>query len=216
MISAAPMSLSSWLIYVSVVLVSTLTPGPAVLLSISNSVAHGRRAAIFSSLGNISGLFLLSVAAIAGIGAVLQSASWVLGLLKTMGAAYLIYLGIRRWQLGGASVALSQPALELRTSRQFFIQGSLLALTNPKAILFFAALFPQFIAIEHPLLPQFVTLTGTLMSLSFVSLTSYALLANAAKGWLAGPQRIRLFNRVSGTAFVLLGLAMFRLEHAAG
>lgn len=150
------MTLSAWLMYLTVVLLSTLTPGPAVLLAISNAIAQGPRAAAFSSLGNVVGLMLLSTAAMAGVGAILQSSTLVFAVLKTMGAIYLIYLGIRRWRSCVGAIARQDSDLAPRTPAKLFAQGALLAVTNPKAILFFAALFPQFIATDRPLMVQFM------------------------------------------------------------
>jgi threonine/homoserine/homoserine lactone efflux protein len=98
-----------------------------------------------------------------------------------------------------------------RSNGMIFRQGFLLAVTNPKPILFFTALFPQFIASGHPLLPQFLILTATFMVLSFISLTAYASLARAAKAWLLNERGTQAFNRVSGGAFVLLGIGLLRI-----
>jgi len=210
------MTISSWMMYLAVVMLSTLTPGPAVLLSVTNAIGQGPRASIFSSLGNISGLLVLSAAAMTGIGAVLQSSTTVFTVLKAVGAGYLIYLGIRKWQSIDTGFGVDVEALAKRTRPKLYSQGVLIALTNPKALVFFAALFPQFIDTGSPLVPQFISLTGTLMVFSFAALMAYALLANSAKEWLSVPKRARAFNRISGSAFVLLGLGMLRLKNGAG
>jgi threonine/homoserine/homoserine lactone efflux protein len=210
---AQDMTISSWMMYLTVVILSTLTPGPAVLLSVTNAIGQGPRASIFSSLGNISGLLVLSAAAMTGIGAVLQSSTTVFTVLKAVGAGYLIYLGVRKWQSVDTGFGIDVEALANRTPSKLYSQGVLIALTNPKALVFFAALFPQFIDTASPLVPQFISLTGTLMFFSFAALMAYALLANYAKEWLAVPKRARAFNRISGSAFVLLGLGMLRLKN---
>ena len=92
------MNFSEWILYLAVVLLSTWSPGPAVMLSMSNAVSHGLRAAAFSSLGNVVGLFVLSGAAFLGIGVALQASSALFNGLKIAGAAYLIYLGVRKWR----------------------------------------------------------------------------------------------------------------------
>jgi homoserine/homoserine lactone efflux protein len=208
------MNLSNWLLYLTVVVLTSLTPGPAVLLAISNAISQGIRAAIYSSLGNILGLLLLSAAAMAGVGAVFKASTLIFAVLKTLGAAYLIYLGIRQWR-STANVFNSESAARLQQTSspsKLIYQGMLLALTNPKAILFFVALFPQFIIATQPLTAQFFVLTGTLMLASFVVLIGYAALASSAKSWLSASWRAKVFNRVSGSIFVLLGLGMLRLK----
>lgn len=209
------MSTSNWLLYVTVVLLSTVTPGPAVLLSMSNALAQGPRAAVFSSMGNIAGLLLLSGVAVAGIGTVLQTSTVVFLGLKVSGAAYLVYLGIRRWS-ESMDVSNSDPMnAAFRAPMHLFTQGALMALTNPKAILFFVALYPQFVDTEKALVPQFLLLTGTLMLSSFAALMAYALLANSARVWLSVGQRNKAFHRLSGAAFVLLGIFMLGVRNSA-
>lgn len=208
------MNLSNWLLYLTVVVLTSLTPGPAVLLAISNAMSLGIRAAIYSSLGNVLGLLLLSAAAMAGVGAVFKTSVLIFAVLKTLGAAYLIYLGIRQWR-STANVFTAKSATRLQQTSspsKLIYQGMLLALTNPKAILFFVALFPQFIIASQPLTAQFFVLTGTLMMTSFVVLMGYAALANSAKRWLSISWRAKAFNQVCGSIFVLLGMGMLRLK----
>lgn len=209
------MNLSNWFLYLTVVVLTSLTPGPAVLLAISNAISLGIRAAVYSSLGNILGLLLLSAAAMAGVGAVFKASALIFAVLKTLGAAYLIYLGIRQWR-STSNVFTSESTARLQQTSspsKLINQGMLLALTNPKAILFFVALFPQFIIATQPLMSQFFALTGTLMMASFAVLTGYAALANSAKSWLSISWRAKAFNRVCGSIFVLLGLGMLRLKN---
>jgi homoserine/homoserine lactone efflux protein len=210
------MNLSNWLLYLTVVVLTSLTPGPAVLLAISNAISLGTRAAIYSSMGNILGLLLLSAAAMAGIGAVFKASALIFAVLKTLGAAYLIYLGIRQWRSTANVFTSDESAARLKQTSspsKLIYQGMLLALTNPKAILFFVALFPQFIIATQPLTSQFFALTGTLMMASFAVLMGYAALANSAKSWLLISWRAKAFNRVCGSIFVLLGLGMLRLKN---
>jgi homoserine/homoserine lactone efflux protein len=91
------MELSTWLLFSSIALVATISPGPAVLLSVTNSLTHGFTKSIFSSLGNITGIFVVSSATALGLGAVLQTSTLLFTILKFSGAIYLIYLGIRQW-----------------------------------------------------------------------------------------------------------------------
>ncbi|MCF8209053.1 MAG: LysE family translocator [Rhodoferax sp.] len=209
------MTTSSWILYLTVVVLSTLSPGPAVLLSVSNAVGLGPRASAFSSLGNVIGLFFLSAVAMTGIGAVLQSSTLVFGVLKVLGALYLVYLGIRKWHSSASGFEVAATVSADRTPAGLFSQGLVIALTNPKALLFFSALFPQFIARDQPLALQFVALTSTLMVFSFAALMAYALVAHGARQWLASPGRTQAFNKISGVIFVLLGLGLLGLTAPA-
>jgi threonine/homoserine/homoserine lactone efflux protein len=210
------MHFSNWLIFCGVTLLVAFTPGPAVLLAVSNSIAVGPRRAMISSLGNALGLFMVSAAAMAGLGVVLTTSAHAFMALKLAGAAYLIYLGVRQWRSRASVFSdLAAPAasgVAPKAAWRLFGHGLTVALTNPKSILFFSALFPQFLTPDAPVFQQFAVLTATFAAVSVVSHAFYVLLARALKKQLGDPRRSRLFNRVSGCAFVLLGLSLLRLR----
>jgi homoserine/homoserine lactone efflux protein len=212
------MESSRWAMYAVVATISILSPGPAVLLAISNSVRFGLRRVMYSSLGNVIGVMCVSALAMLGLGAVLKSSAFLFGILKLIGAGYLIFLGIKQWNSKGNIFTRTTDALaeDSRSNWQLFTQGITLALTNPKAILFFTALFPQFIDGERALVPQFAILTGTFMTISFCSLMMYGLLARTTRHWFTVPRHARWFNRVSGGLFVLLGFGLLRLKNVRG
>lgn len=206
------MPFSTWIIYAAVACAAILSPGPAVFLAISNSVALGWRRVSFSSLGNILGLLVVSSLAMAGLGALMKASAAVFTAVKLVGAGYLIYLGLKQWRARGSLFTRAAEAGGDRSNRQVFLQGLLIALTNPKAVLFFTALFPQFLRSDRALAPQFLILTSTFMVLSFLSLMAYALVAHTARVWFADEGRSAWFNRVSGCVFFALGLGMLRLK----
>lgn len=206
------MSFSTWIIFAAVAITAILSPGPAIFLAISNSIAFGWRRVSFSSLGNILGLFVVSCLAMAGLGALMKASASVFTAVKLVGAGYLILLGLRQWRSRGTVFNRAPDAAGARSNRQIFLQGLGIALTNPKAVLFFTALFPQFLRSDRPLAPQFLILTCTFMGFSFLSLMGYGMVAHAARGWFADETRSRWFNRVSGSVFFLLGLGMLRIK----
>ncbi len=209
------MHLSNWLLFCSVALLVTFSPGPAVLLAISNAIAVGPRRAMISSMGNGFGLFIISGVAMAGMGVVLATSATAFMLLKLAGALYLVYLGIKQWRSKTSIVADAPVALGAANPNSFwklFRQGLTVALTNPKAILFFSALFPQFITPGEPVAIQFTVLTTSFVACAMLAHLFYANLARLLKTQLATPGRARLFNRISGGAFVLLGLSLLRLR----
>lgn len=212
------MHLSNWLVFCGLALLVTFTPGPGVLLAISNSVAVGPRRAMISSSGNAAGLFIVSGVAMAGMGVVLATSATAFMALKLAGALYLIYLGIKQWRSKASILpeagSDSAPSARL-PSRRLFLQGLTVALTNPKAILFFSALFPQFLTQDAPLFEQFIVLTGTFATCAMLAHTFYVLLARVLKSQLANPKRMRLFNQSSGALFVVLGLSLLRLRNKA-
>ena len=209
-----PMPFSTWLLFCGIALLASFTPGPGVLLAISNSMAVGPRHTVFSSLGNAAGLFIVSAAATAGVGALLAVSASTFLAVKVTGAAYLVFLGVRQWrslplQLDARAARGRQP----RTASKLFLQGLGVAVTNPKAILFFTALLPQFLTPGRPLLMQTVLLTATFTALALASHAFYAGLFRSLRRLLTEARYLRLFNRISGGLFVLLGLSLLRLRN---
>lgn len=204
------MTIQSWLMYLVLVLVATSTPGPAVLFIMTQSTLHGWRKAVFSALGNIMGLFCMGILTVTGLGAILNTSELIFNIVKYFGAAYLIYLGVRLFFQKGLDFESAQnnriPANV--PSVRIFFQAFGVAASNPKAIVFLTALFPQFLNINAPLVPQFFILIFTLMALSFSFLMFYALLAHKAKIWFAKPNRARIVSRSSGAIFVGFGVLL--------
>ncbi|EUB75586.1 Lysine exporter protein (LYSE/YGGA) [Pseudomonas sp. GM41(2012)] len=202
------------LAFTLVAAIAIASPGPATLMAINNSLAHGQRSAMWSSLGNASGLFCLSAAAMLGLGALLASSEWLFNMVKIVGAGYLFYLGVR--QLLHKTPLLAdgiQEGQRLRPTRlKLYRSAFFTALSNPKATLFFTALFPQFIDQEAALFPQFLILTAIFMALSVSSLSLYAALASRAKGVLVRPELSRWVSRVVGVTFIGFGAAILAIR----
>lgn len=205
------MLLSTWLLFVAVAMVSIASPGPAFLVAVRNGMAGGAKRVALSSLGNITGLLILASAAVLGLGIVLNASEVLFSLLKLGGAAYLIYLGIRQWR-SRTSPAISTIAAKPTPRWRTFSEGVLVAVSNPKAILFFTALFPQFLDTQRALLPQFSIMVGTFMALSFAVLMIYGGLAKHLSRWLSSASRVKWVNRMMGSAFIGLGVSILRLR----
>jgi len=202
------MTIQSWLLYLALVFVATSTPGPAVFFIMTNATLHGWRKAVFAALGNIAGLLCLGIIAVTGLGTILNTSEMIFNMIKYMGAAYLIYLGIKLFAQKNTDLMTLNNHLISKdiSSNKLFFQALGVALSNPKAIVFLTALFPQFIQTDQTLLPQFSMLIITLMIFSFSFLMFYALLAHKAKVWLSNPKRIQAFYRTSGSLFVGIGV----------
>lgn len=207
------MTIENLLLFTSISLVATLTPGPAILLVTTNSVRYGLRSSILTMLGNISGLFLMSLLAVLGLSTMLLMSTYAFTAVKALGAVYLVYLGIRLWQRGlrpTPPVAGNRlPAQRPPGRTMMYLQGLMVALSNPKAIMFTTALFPQFIDASEPLALQFSILVSVFMLLSFSCLLGYAALA-AESGSRA--QRLgganKLAGRLFGSVFIGSGIAL--------
>ncbi|WP_342067314.1 LysE family translocator [Achromobacter kerstersii] len=202
--------------YSLVAAASVISPGPATMLAIRNGAAGGVRAVVPSTLGNVTGLFLLSAAAMLGLGVVLQSSAMLFMALKVAGAAYLIYVGLRHL-MGRAHIAPPEALaadLPPRRAGVLYLEATFVAAMNPKPILFFTALFPQFLNAQEPLLPQFFVLTGIFMTMSLASLLTYGALARRARNALRRPRIVVWLNRLVGSIFVAFGIALLRLKRS--
>ncbi len=212
------MNLQTLITFAAVATLAILSPGPAVLLSLRNGATLGARSVLWSAFGNISGVFCLSIAAILGLGVVLRSSVFLFGVVKIAGAAYLIYVGVRHLR-GHATFMPTQTGNAADpgapSSHHLYREGFLIAATNPKAVLFFTALFPQFIDARAPILPQFLLLTGLFMAISYVTHLGYALLASRSRGMLLGPFFATWLNRIVGVAFVGFGAILLALRRQA-
>lgn len=206
------MSFENWLLFSSIALVATLSPGPAILLVSTHSLSYGLKRAVATMLGNVSGLLLMSALSVLGLSTVILYSTPVFMTLKFIGAAYLIYLGVKLWRQGfgrpPSAAAGVPPDLPKPRYSRLYSHGLFVALSNPKAIAFTTALFPQFVDHTQPVLPQFTILVTTFMLLSFSCLFGYAFLAeNAKRG--AGTQYLsRALSRVFGSAFIVSGVVL--------
>lgn len=205
------MNIESWMLFSSIALVATITPGPAVLLVTSHSICFGANRSIFTILGNISGLFVMSLFSVLGLGAIVLYSSSAFLTVKTIGALYLIYLGVRLWRNGFLphnNISVSSQNPEQTANLKLFVQGLMVALSNPKAIAFTTALFPQFIHHNEPLATQFGILVCTFMSYSFLCLYLYARLAASTRRSLLSSRHGGFLSKIFASLFIGSGIGL--------
>ncbi|MBI6721540.1 LysE family translocator [Pseudomonas syringae] len=193
----------------------TLTPGPAVIMALSNSITHGPARAMVGSLGNALGLIVVATAVTAGLGAVLVASASAFLVLKIAGAGYLVYLGIKQWRSARSAFDALANVPKAVSTGSLFIKGISVALTNPKAILFFIAFLPQFIQPGTFQVEQTGVLIVTFAGCSVVAHIFYVLLAQTLKHHLNSARRRQNVNRVFGASFIGLGLSLFTLKGRA-
>ena len=192
------MTLEIYLAYLATCAVFFATPpGPSQLLMISNSLRHGVRRSGWTVAGDLSANALQMLAAGLGLATLIATTDWALDAIKWAGVAYLVYVGIRTFlaEPKGASEADAQ-----MSARRLYLQGFLTSASNPKAVFFFAALFPQFITAGAPLAPQLLILCATYLLIDGVILMIYGATATRLLARLA--TRGRLLNRISGSLMV--------------
>ena len=178
------------------------TPGPGAVISMSTGMRHGYRAALTAILGLQAAILLHLLIVACGLGALLATSDEAFVLVKFLGAAYLVWLGIQKWR--GPVLPVDAGAPPVR-GRSLFLQGLLVNLTNPKAIIFIAALVPQFVVPAQPQAPQFLLIAATLCLTDIAVMSAYALSAVRLGRWLHDPLLIRLQNRGFGGLFVSAG-----------
>ncbi|MEM1386178.1 MAG: LysE family translocator [Pseudomonadota bacterium] len=209
------MAFQTWLAFVAAASVLVLIPGPTVLLVLSYAISQGRRVAVSTAAGVALGDLIAMTASLAGLGAVILASAMLFTLLKWIGAAYLIYLGVRLWRSApAAELDLSTPMASTEAPRVFFHAAAVTAL-NPKSIVFFIAFVPQFIAVDQPLLPQFAILIATFVAIGGLNALAYALLADLVRARIARPRVLSWVSRLGGSALIAMGAATAAIKRSA-
>lgn len=185
-----------------------LMPGPVVTLVVANSLKHGTRSGLYSVAGAGVGNAVLIVTAAAGVTTLMAVMADLFEIIRWAGAAYLIYLGIREWRASGALPAPSGHAPPPRAGRAVFLQGLLIGVTNPKAILFYLAFFPQFTDTALPAGPQLAAMCAAFIAIAILCDGGYALLAGRMRGFLSDVGRAKIRCRVTGALLIGTGLTL--------
>jgi homoserine/homoserine lactone efflux protein len=200
------MDLNTWLIYLLAATGLSLSPGPNGLLALTHGALHGRRKALYTIFGGAVGFVAVVGLSMFGIGALLKTSLVWLTVLKWVGGAYLVWLGIQVWRSPPIGIDARSGATEPRAGGSLFRQGALSALTNPKGLLFFTAFLPQFIDPARSLFIQFFIMAGTFAVIEIATELFIASMAHRISPWL---QRVgRRFNQACGGVFVAIGVAL--------
>jgi homoserine/homoserine lactone efflux protein len=196
---------STWLLYLAASIGLSASPGPNGLLALTHGALHGRHKAMNTIAGGVTGFVAIIALSMFGIGALLQSSLAWLTVLKWAGGAYLVYLGIQVWRAPTIDFDLEHSPPPTSASAMFR-QGLLSALTNPKALLFFAAFLPQFIDPQRSILLQFVVMASTFALVEMLTEYLLASMAHRLRPWLR--REGRRFNQLCGGTFVAIGIAL--------
>lgn len=199
------MQFDTWLLFLLTSIGLSVSPGPNSLLALTHSALHGRDKTIYTISGGLLGFVMVIALCMFGIGALVKSSLVWLTALKWVGGVYLIWLGIKLWRSPPVAVNANDARAEAN-HRSLFRQGFLSAATNPKGLLFFSALLPQFIDPHRSLLMQFVVVAATYAFTEFVTEYALASAATSIRPWLA--RAGRRFNKVCGGVFMAIGAAL--------
>ena len=192
---------SAWLTFVAASVAIVIVPGPTVTVIIANAMRHGSRAGLLNVAGTQAGLLVMVAVLALGLSAVVEVMGSAFDILRMVGAAYLIWLGIRLWRSDGNLGKVDAPV----PGGSFFLQGFIVIWSNPKALLFFGAFIPQFVDPAGNTIAQTMLLGATFMFVATVLDGAYALLAGRT-GTLLSRGNVRFVERVSGTFLIGGGL----------
>jgi threonine/homoserine/homoserine lactone efflux protein len=197
------MSLEVYAAYLIACIVIIIVPGPTVTLIVANSLKHGTRAGLLNVAGTQAGLGVMVLVAGIGLSSVIAALGHWFEWVRLAGAAYLIWLGWKMFRSADADLDGAPPAKPPRGG--FFLQGALVALSNPKTLLFFGAFFPQFLDPARDHATQIAIMGATALAFAALSDGAYALLSGKA-GHLLSRSRVRLLSKLSGGFLVGGGL----------
>jgi len=209
--------LSVWITYLVATIILSVSPGPGVFSSLAAGLNHGFRRGMWNAVGMQVANFSLMGFVSVGLGALLLASETLFNAVKWGGVAYLVYLGIATWRSAPHRFDERADAPQGRDSREVFWKGFLVNITNPKGIIFYAAVLPQFIDVARPQFVQYAILGVTTLVVDLVVMAGYIGLAARVLAVMKDPSHLRWVNRILGGAFVAAGLALaaFRRGHAA-
>lgn len=203
------MQLSLWLALAGAGVLISLTPGAGAINTMSNAISTGVRRSVWGILGQQLALVIHIGIVAAGVGLLVASSPLAFHVIRYVGAAYLVYLGVRKLlepPEGGTAGGVERT---LEPGSSMFVRGFWVNLLNPKAIVFFLAFMPQFIRPNRPLLPQYGVLTATVVSIDIlVMLFVFATLAHRLRRLTASPGGASALNRAFGLAFIGVGILL--------
>ena len=206
------MTIEWWFAYLLTSIILSLSPGSGAINTMTTSINHGYRGAAASIADLQTGLAIHIVLVGVGLGTLFSRSVLAFEVLKWAGAAYLIWLGIQQWRAAGA-IDLNTLA-KAQTRGKLFQRAVFVNLTNPKSIVFLAALFPQFILPHQPQVMQYLVLGVTTIVVDIIVMIGYATLAQRISAWIKGPKQMKALNKVFGSLFMLVGALLASARHA--
>ena len=209
------MDFATWAAFLAASTLLLIVPGPTIVLVLSYALSQGRRVAVSCAAGVAVGDLIAMTASLLGLGALVLASATLFTVLKWIGAAYLVWMGVGMLRNAGAS-RLSVPEGRAPVSaRKVFRDAATVTALNPKSIVFFIAFVPQFIDPDAALLPQFVILIATFVGLAALNALAYALLADSMRGAIRRPAVLLWMERAGGTVLIAMGLVTAALRRTA-
>ncbi|MGM9487375.1 homoserine/homoserine lactone efflux protein [Ideonella sp. YS5] len=208
------MDLATWIPFFIATVAISLSPGPGAIAAmgagLNHGFARGQRIAFGLGLGVCTQLAVVGV----GLGALLATSATAFSLVKWLGVAYLVWLGIQQWRAPAQPLVARDDSSPLATTAQLVLRGWMVNAVNPKGTVFLLAVLPQFVETAQPLLPQYLVIGATFGVVEFAVMTGYAALASRVLGLFRTPRQMRGMNRVFGSLFMLAGAALALFKRA--
>ena len=206
------MALSTWLAFFAASWAISISPGAGAVAAMSAGLNHGFRRGYFTTFGLVLGIWLQVIVVSLGLGALVATSNTAFLVVKWLGVAYLVWLGIAQWRAPATPLVTRSDEGVLVTRRSMVLRALMINAVNPKGTVFLLAVVPQFMNLAQPLLPQYLIIAGTLGFTDLVVMAGYTALAARVLGALKSPSHIRAVNRTFGSLFVLAGslLALFK------
>lgn len=206
------MDFSTWITFFAACWAISLSPGPGAVASMSAGMGHGFWRGYAIVIGLVLGIWTQVLVVSVGLGALMATSAWAFSMLKWLGVAYLVWLGIQQWRAPARPLVELDPQAENLPRRRLVLRGWMINAVNPKGTVFLLAVVPQFVDPSRPLAAQYLTIALTLAFTDLVVMAGYVALASRVLGALRSPRQLRWMNRSFGGLFVAAGLflALFR------
>jgi len=203
------MSLKFILIYSATVFIASITPGPSMLLALNHGIKYGARRTLATAFGNVTATLIQAFLSILGLGAILLQSAAVFNIIKYIGAGYLIYIGFKTFFAVDADIELkTDESNGAKKFRDLFTEAFIVTVGNPKAIIFFTALFPQFISTQNNTFFQFFVILSLLLVIAFICMMIYGFFGQKITGLLSRTKVKKSFNRIVGGSFIGMGIGL--------
>ena len=211
-LKSAPMKFQLWLLFVMTEAVLSISPGPAVLYVLSQAIRRGPGKSVWASAGILSSNAMYFALSATSLGAVTVASYKLFFVIKWLGAGYLVYLGLASFFGKSSILSLPDDNARARSGWRILRDGFLLQAANPKALLFFVAILPQFIDARHNVALQIVILGGSSVTVEFIILFVYGQLAGRALAAARNPRFEKVTNRIAGSLLIGAGVGLARLR----
>lgn len=204
-----------WLAFVGAAFLIALSPGAGAVQSMATGLVHGVRRGYWSILGLELGLMLQLALVALGLGAIVTSSIVAFNVVKWIGVAYLVYLAVRQWRTAAHDMGEELGPAGSGSRRTLVTRGFLVNATNPKGLVFFLAVLPQFVVPTAPLLPQYLAIGATMIVVDVIVMTGYTGLAARLLQWMRTPRQQTAVNRTFSGLFVVAALALSLVRRTA-